>query len=60
MTTNAQAAPRSKWALWAAWGMTGLVVLFLLFDGVTKLAMERHVVEATKEIGYPVEHQGAH
>jgi len=35
--------------------MTGLVVLFLLFDGVTKLAMERHVVEATKEIGYPVD-----
>jgi hypothetical protein len=34
--------------------MTGLVVLFLLFDGLTKLAMERHVVEATREIGYPV------
>lgn len=55
MTTNAQAAPRSKWALWAGWGMTGLVVLFLLFDGATKLAMERHVVEATKEIGYPLD-----
>ena len=55
MTTNAQAASRSKWALSAGWGMTGLVVLFLLFDGATKLAMERHVVEATKEIGYPVD-----
>jgi hypothetical protein len=55
MATNAQAAPRSKWALWAGWGMTGLVVLFLLFDGATKLAMERHVVEATKEIGYPLD-----
>jgi hypothetical protein len=54
MTTDTQAAARSKWMLSAGWGMTGLVVLFLLFDGVTKLAMERHVVEATREIGYPV------
>ena len=55
MTTDAQASARSKGALWTGWGMSGLVVLFLLFDGVTKLAMERHVVEATKEIGYPVD-----
>ena len=55
MTTNAQAGSRSKRALWAGWGMTGLVVLFLLFDGVTKLVMERHVVDATREIGYPVD-----
>lgn len=54
MTTDAQAAAQSKWMPWAGWGMTGLVVLFLLFDGLTKLAMERHVVEATREIGYPV------
>src|SRR5882757_10320464 len=48
MTTNTQATARPKWMLWVGRGMTGLVVLFLLFDGVTKLAMERHVVEATK------------
>ena len=35
--------------------MTGLVVLFLLFDGISKLVMERHVVEATKEIGFPLD-----
>src|ERR1700756_5448438 len=55
MTRNSQAVRRSKWALWSGWGMTGLAVLFLIFDGLSKLAMERHVVEATKEIGYPVD-----
>jgi hypothetical protein len=41
--------------LWAGWGMSGLTVLFMLFDAVSKLAMERHVVEVTTKIGYPVE-----
>lgn len=54
MTTNTRADARSKWALWIGWAMTGLIVLFLLFDGVSKLVLERHVVEATTEIGYPV------
>lgn len=54
MTMNTRAAARSKWALWIGWAMTGLIVLFLLFDGVSKLVLERHVVEATTEIGYPV------
>jgi hypothetical protein len=39
--------------LWAGWGMSGLTVAFMLFDGVSKLALERHAVEATTNIGYP-------
>lgn len=35
--------------------MTGLMILFLLFDGLSKLALERHVVEATTKIGYPLD-----
>jgi DoxX-like family len=45
----------SKTRLWAGWGMSGLTVLFMLFDSVSKLALERHVVEATTQIGYPLE-----
>lgn len=36
------------------WGMTGLTVLFMLFDAASKLGLERHVVEATMQIGYPI------
>jgi hypothetical protein len=35
--------------------MSGLTVLFMLSDGISKLAMEHHVVEATTKIGYPVD-----
>jgi hypothetical protein len=44
-----------KWMPWAGWGVSGLIIAFLLFDSVSKLAFERHVVEATMKIGYPVE-----
>jgi hypothetical protein len=44
----------SKVMRWAGLGMSGLTVLFMLFDGLSKLALERHVVEATTKIGYPV------
>jgi hypothetical protein len=30
------------------------MILFLLFDSISKLAMEPHVVEATVRIGYPL------
>jgi len=33
--------------------MSGFTVLFMLFDAISKLAMEHHVVEATTNIGYP-------
>jgi hypothetical protein len=34
--------------------MSGVVVLFLLFDGASKLMLIPPVVEATTQIGYPV------
>jgi hypothetical protein len=44
-----------KWMLWAGWGLSGLMIAFMLFDGLSKLALERHVVAATTQIGYPVD-----
>ena len=35
--------------------MTCLMIAFLLFDSVSKLVLEHHVVEATTQIGYPLE-----
>jgi hypothetical protein len=53
MSTHSQSSSSSKAMLWAGWGMSGLTVVFMLFDGISKLALERHVVQATTEIGYP-------
>ena len=55
MPTGSKAGSNSKAMLWAGWAMSGLTVLFMLFDGISKLAMEHHVVEATTKIGYPVD-----
>ena len=49
------ATASSKTMRWIGWSLSGLTVLFMLFDGLSKLALERHVVEATTRIGYPVE-----
>ena len=43
---------RAKWSEWIGWGMSGLMIAFLLFDSVSKLVLEHHVVEATTQIGY--------
>jgi hypothetical protein len=53
MSTHSQGNSSSKAMLWAGWSMSGLTVLFMVFDGISKLALERHVVEATTKIGYP-------
>jgi hypothetical protein len=53
MSPHTVGASNSKWAHRIGWGMTGLMTAFLLFDGVSKLALEEHVVEATTKIGYP-------
>jgi hypothetical protein len=45
----------SRTMRWIGWNLSGLTVLFMLFDGLSKLALERHVVEATTRIGYPVD-----
>jgi hypothetical protein len=44
-----------KWMAWIGWGMSGLMIAFMLFDSLSKLALERHVVEATTQIGYPLD-----
>lgn len=48
-------AMRSKWMSWTGWAMSGLMIAFMLFDSVSKLVLEQHVVEATTKIGYPVD-----
>jgi hypothetical protein len=53
MSTHPQGSSSSKAMLWAGWVMSGVTVVFMLFDGISKLALERHVVEATTKIGYP-------
>lgn len=35
--------------------MSGLIIAFMVFDGISKLALERHVIASTTAIGYPVE-----
>ena len=42
----------SKARLWTGRIISSLVVLFLLFDGITKVVKERHVLEAAAELGY--------
>src|SRR5258708_13019587 len=55
MPTHPQTTSGSKTMLRAGWTMSGVVVLFLLFDGVSKLMLIAPVVEATTQIGYPVD-----
>jgi hypothetical protein len=52
---QSQGSARPKWMRWIGWGMTGLMIAFLLFDSVSKLVLEQHVVEATTKIGYPLD-----
>jgi hypothetical protein len=47
-------APR-RWMSWAGWGASGLMIAFMLLDSLSKLMLERHVVEATTRIGYPLD-----
>jgi hypothetical protein len=55
MATQTPGSARPKWMQWTGWGMTGLMIAFLLFDSVSKLLLEHHVVEATTKIGYPLD-----
>jgi hypothetical protein len=55
MSTDPREESTSNAMRWMGWGITGLMVLFMLFDGISKLALEHHVVEATTKIGYPVD-----
>jgi hypothetical protein len=53
--SDSEGSSRRKWMQWMGWGMTGLMIAFLLFDSVSKLVLEQHVVEATTKIGYPLD-----
>jgi hypothetical protein len=55
MARQTPSSARSRWMRWTGWGMSGLMIAFLLFDGVSKLVLEHHVVEATTKIGYPLD-----
>jgi hypothetical protein len=55
MVSQSNGSAGAKWMQWTGWGMTGLMIAFMLFDSVTKLMLEQHVVEATTQIGYPLD-----
>ncbi len=46
--------PRGKAYRIAGWALTGLTIAFMLFDSLSKLALNSYVVAATTAIGYPV------
>jgi hypothetical protein len=54
-STPSGASSQPTWIKWSGWGMSGLMILFMLFDSVSKLVLEQHVVEATTRIGYPLD-----
>lgn len=52
MPTTVQTIPASKTALWSGRILSALAVLFTLFDGVTKVMKEPHVMQASAQLGY--------
>ena len=55
-TTNATSKPSiSKGRLWTGQVITWICVLFLLFDAIMKIIRERHTIETSQHIGWPVE-----
>lgn len=52
MQTAGQTAPVSKGRLWAGRIISGVVVLFMLFDGITKVIKEAHVMAAAAQLGF--------
>jgi hypothetical protein len=55
VSAHSKSPAHPKWMRGVGWGMTGLMIAFLLFDSLSKLTLERHVVGATTEIGYPLD-----
>jgi hypothetical protein len=52
MHSAAQADRVSKRSLWTGRVISGLVVLFMVFDGVTKVIKEPHVMAASVQLGF--------
>jgi uncharacterized membrane protein (UPF0182 family) len=44
----------SKTRLWAGPGISALVIAFCIFDGVTKVIKDPHVLSASADLGYSV------
>jgi len=56
LTSSTPLAARSSRSLvWTGRVLTGLIVAFLLLDGIAKLIPLAGVIEATRQLGYPVE-----
>jgi DoxX-like family len=53
MTPPSPVAARPRWIQRTGWTISGLMIAFLLFDSLSKLALERHVVAASATLGYP-------
>lgn len=49
------ATEHPKWMGRVGWIMSGVMIAFMLFDAVSKLVLEHHVVEATTQIGFPLD-----
>lgn len=54
MQARTEANAVSKGRLWTGRIISALVVLFLLFDSITKVLRVRPVLEASVQLGYPV------
>jgi DoxX-like family len=52
--TVAVAHKTTETKVWIGRCLSGIVVLFMLFDGVTKVAVDPHVVSAMTELGWPL------
>jgi hypothetical protein len=53
MHSPIETTPVSKRALWTGRTLSAVAVLFLVFDGVTKVMKEKHVMAASAELGFP-------
>ncbi len=54
MNSLVQIDSESGARLWTARLLSALLVLFLLFDGITKVFKESHVIDAFNRLGIPV------
>ena len=50
---NQQSNPKAK--LWAGWIITILCTIFMLLDAIMKIIMEKHAVDSSGQIGWPVD-----
>lgn len=50
-----KSVPQSKGSLWTGRAISSLVVLFLALDGVMKLIQAQPVLDASTQLGYPLD-----